>query len=280
MCYSVVNPRHYEQLCVLEYGESYEMPEFILYRVDGRYFDNIYTIRLFDGSEYIDYGQVKLNLCHGDKDSNTHTNELVKVWISLNNSVLYSDSFHFLDYIATSLGFEAHNITSIDLCLDTPFNVSKTLKTLIRDKSVTTILNGKCIVDRDADRPEIIFTQTGSLNKFKFLTVNVKQKNALRDKSKGTSITTYDKLAEIRNASEKFYILDNYNNPHKLFRTEVHLNNEEVKSFLDSNGIKFTPLVLLDEVLLELMYFHFLASVIRFKCKGKQVSWQHILGRQ
>ncbi len=280
MCYAVVQPYHYEQLCELDYGEFYEMPEFTLYRTEGRYFDNIYIIRLFDGNEIIDYGQVKFNLCHGDKDCNTHTNEQVKVWISLNNAVLYSEAFGYLDYIATSLGFEAHNITSLDLCLDTPFNVSKTLKTLIRDKSVTTILNGRRIVDRDADRPEIIFTQTGSLNKFKYLTVNVKQKNALRDKSKGTSLTAYDKLAEIRNASEKFYILDFYNNPTKLFRTEVHLNNEEVKSYFDNSGIEFTPLVLFDEALLERMFFHYLESIIRFKHKSKQVSWLHILGRQ
>lgn len=279
MCYAVVFPYHYEQLCELDYGDSYEMSEFTLYRTDGRYFDNIYVIRLFNGNEIIDYGQVKFNLCHGDRDSNTHTNEQVKVWITLNNPVLYSDSFYFLDYIATCLGFEAHNITTLDLCLDTPFNVSKSLKALLRDKSVTTILNGKRIIDRNEDRPEIIYTQTGSLNKFKYLTMNIKQKNALRDKSKGISITTYDKQAEIRNASDKFYILDYYNNPSKLFRTEVHLNNEEVKSYLDSNGIEFSPLVLLDEALLERMFFHYLDSVLRFRSKDKKVSWQHLLGR-
>ena len=75
------------------------------------------------------------------------------------------------------------------------------------------------------------------------------------------------------------YILDYYNNPSKLFRTEVHLNNEEVKSYLDNNGIEFTPLVLLDEALLERMFFHYLDSIIRFKSKDKQVNWQHILGR-
>ncbi len=279
MCYAVVFPYHYEQLCELDYGDSYEMSEFTLYRTDGRYFDNIYVIRLFNGNEIIDYGQVKFNLCHGDRDSNTHTNEQVKVWITLNNPVLYSDSFYFLDYIATCLGFEAHNITTLDLCLDTPFNVSKSLKALLRDKSVTTILNGKRIIDRNEDRPEIIYTQTGSLNKFKYLTMNIKQKNALHDKSKGISITTYDKQAEIRNASDKFYILDYYNNPSKLFRTEVHLNNEEVKSYLDSNGIEFSPLVLLDEALLERMFFHYLDSVLRFRSKDKKVSWQHLLGR-
>ena len=279
ICYTVVHPYHYERLCELDYGESYEMQEFMLCRTEGRYYDNIYIIRLFDGDGIIDYGQVKFNICHGDRDSNTHTNGQVKVWMSLNNAVLCSQDFYYLDYIATSLGFEAHNITSLDLCLDTPFNVSKTLKTLIRDKSVTTILNGKRIVDRDADRPEIIFTQTGSLNKFKYLTVNIKQKNALRDKSKGISLTTYDKQAEIRNASEKFYILDYYGNPNKLFRTEVHLNNEDVKSYLDNNDIEFTPLILLDEALLESMFFHYLDSLIRFKSKSKDVCWQHLLGR-
>lgn len=48
MCYSVVTPYHCEQLCKLDYGECYEMQEFRLYHTDGRYFDNIYIIRLFD----------------------------------------------------------------------------------------------------------------------------------------------------------------------------------------------------------------------------------------
>lgn len=280
MCYSVVTPYHYEQLCKLDYGECYEMQEFRLYRTDGRYFDNIYIIRLFDGKNDVDFGHVKFNLCHGDKSSNIHTNEKIKVWISINNAVLYSNLLHSLDYIATCLGFEAHNVTSLDLCLDTNFNVSTTLKTLIRDKNVTTILNGKRILDRDADRPEIIYTQTGSLNKFKYLTINIKQKNALHDKTKGTSITTYDKAAEIRNASDKFYILDYYGNPKKLFRTELHLNNEEVKSYLENHGIEFTPLFLFDNVLLEDIFFHYLNSVIRFKCKDKSVCWLNILGRR
>ena len=57
------------------------------------------------------------------------------------------------------------------------------------------------------------------------MTVNVKQRNAIKDKSRGVTVTTYDKLAEISNSSGKEYILNFYGNPTKLFRTEVHLNN-------------------------------------------------------
>ena len=45
------------------------------------------------------------------------------------------------------------------------FQCRKIGSQLIKDKSVTTILNGKKIKDRDEDRSEIIYTTSGSLDK-------------------------------------------------------------------------------------------------------------------
>ena len=280
ICYEVVHPNYYEQLSTLDYGECLDMDEFKLYRTEGRYFDNVYAIRLWNGTRDIEWGYLKFNLARGDKDSNTHTNGKRKVWMSLNNETLYTDDFHFLTYIEQRLGLEFHNVTSLDLCLDTPFSVSPLVKAYLHNKDVTTILNGKRITDRDEDRPEISYTFSGSLNKQdKYKTVNIKQRNALKDKSKGITVLTYDKVAEISNASDKQYILDYYGNPKRLYRTEVHLNAEDIKNYVEHRGIQYTPLILVDEAILEDMFFHFLGSVIRFQSRKVDASWEHLLGR-
>ena len=200
--------------------------------------------------------------------------------MSLNNETLYTDDFHFLTYIEQRLGLEFHNVTSLDLCLDTPFSVSPLVKAYAHNKNVTTILNGKRITDRDEDRPEMKYTTSGSLNKQgKYKTVNIKQRNAIKDKSKGMTVLIYDKAAEISNASDKQYILQHYDNPKRLYRTEVHLNAEDIKTYVERKGIQYTPLILIDEATLEDMFFHFLGSVIRFQSRKMDTSWEHLLGR-
>ena len=279
MCYEVGNTYYYDKLCQLDYDDTIDLGDFQLTRTTGRYFYNIYDIKAWNGKRDIIFGQLKFNLANGNDESNVHNNGLTKVWVSLNNETLYSTDIYFLDYITDRLGLIAHNITTLDLCLDTSFNVSSSVKQFIRDKSITTILNGRRIVDREADRPEIVYVMSGNLNKYKYLTLSIKQRNAIKDKSKGVTIITYDKKAEILNSSEKTYILDYYQRPRSLYRTEVHLNNEDIKAYLNRENKEFNPLMIYDETILEDMYFHYLNSVIRFQSKTKDVSWSRILGR-
>ncbi len=280
LCYEVENTYYYDQLRQLDFGASIDLNEFQLTRTTGRYYDNVYNIQAWNGVKTITFGQMKFSLANGDEESNTHKNGLRKVWLSLNNETLYTQDFHFLTYIEQRLGLVFHNVTSLDLCLDTPFAVSPLVKAYVHNQDVTTILNGKRITDRDEDRPELTYTTSGSLNRQgKYLSVNIKQRNAIKDKSKGITILTYDKAAEISNASDKQYILEHYGNPRRLYRTEVHLNSEEIKNYVERKGITYTPLLLIDEATLEDMFFHFLNCVIRFQSKMEDVSWQHILGR-
>ena len=280
LCYEVVHLYYYEQLSSLNYGECFDMDEFRLYRTEGRYFDNVYSIRLDNGTCDIDWGVLKFNLARGDEQSNTHTSGNRKVWFSLNNETLYSKDIHFLTYIEQRLGLEFHNVTSLDLALDTPFCVSPLVKAYLHNKDVTTILNGKRITDRDEDRPEISYTTSGSLSKQdKYKTVNIKQRNAIKDKSNGITVQTYDKVAEISNASDKQYILERYGNPTRLYRTEVHLNAEDIKNYVKRKDIQYTPFILFDKATLEDMFFHFLGSVIRFQSRKVDASWEHLLGR-
>ena len=288
ICYEVVRPFHYEQLSRLEMGERYDIYDednstqivFRLYRIEGRYFENVYVIRCDNGQRNIEFGFLKFNLSRVDMQGNTHINGNRKVWLSLNNETLYSKDIYFLNYIEQRLGLEFHNMTCMDLCLDTPFNVSKVIKMLLRNKNVITILNGKRIIDRDEDRAELSYPTSGNLNNLnKYQTIYIKQRSAIKDKCKGITIQIYDKEAEIRNVSGKQYILEHYDNPKKLYRTEVHLNSEDIKNYIERRGIQNTPLILFDEAILEDMFFHFLGSVIRFQSRKVDTSWEHLLGR-
>ena len=279
VCFEVIDRFHYDQIIELDFGQIYDLYEFQLIRTEGRYYNNVYSIIYMDGDCQIEFGQLKFNIGKVPNPSNLHDNGNPKIWITLNNQSLYTNDRYYLDFIATKLGLEPHNLTTLDLCLDTSFSVSKPLRQLIKNKSVTTILNGSKIKNRDEDRPEISYTTSGSLNKDnKYMTVNVKQRNAMKDKSRGVTITTYDKLAEISNSSGKDYILNFYGIPSKLFRTEVHLNNAEIKDYLEGRGL-FLNYYMLDEVLLEDMFFYHLNSVIRFERNKEKILWEHLLGR-
>ena len=197
MCYEVEKAFYYEQLQRLNYNETIDLEEFQLTRTTGRYYDNVYSIRAWNGERVIEFGQLKFNLAHGDEQSNIHINGKRKVWLTISNETLYSQDVYFLTYIEQRLGLTFHNGTTLDLALDTSFNISKDVKMLLHNKNVTTILNGKKILDRDEDRPEINYPASGSLNnQNKYQTVNIKQRNAIKDKNKGVTIQTYDYIAQ------------------------------------------------------------------------------------
>lgn len=278
VCFEVENRYHYDRISELEYGDTYDLYEFELMRIEGRYYNNVYSILYMDGENQIEFGYLKFNLGKMSNPNNLHENGNPKVWISINNKSLYTNDQYYLGFIATKLGLEPHNITTLDLCLDTPFNISKSLKQLIRDKSITTILNGTKIKNRNEDRPEITYIFSGSLNKDKYMTINIKQRNAIKDKTRGVTLTTYDKFAEIQNSSKKGYILDFYDNPNRLYRTEVHLNNAEIKDYLDNRGLNFNY-YMIDEDQLEDMFFYHLNSIIRFKIGKQDIMWKQLLGR-
>lgn len=275
VCCEVENSFLFNKIASLEFGEVMEFEDSMLTRVDGRYYNYVNTITYNDSGEIKTFGQLKFGLNNGNDEA--HDNGKPKAWIIVDNTALYSQAICYLGYICEVLHLNVHNYTNIDLCKDTPFDVSRALHRLYRNKGITTILNGKRITNRDEDRPGISRTLSGSLNKDKYQTIYVKQRNAIRDKSAGVTLKTYDKLAEIRNSSEKEYILDYYNNPTKLYRTEVHLNNAEIKEYLQSHNIDLNP-YMMDNAILEAMFFDYLNRIIRFQDGKKQINWEYLLG--
>ena len=279
VCCEVENSTLFDKISALEYGEVMEFFNFDLTRVDGRYYKNIYTIRYYEQGEEKTFGQLKFGLNNGSLENNTFESGKPKAWLTLSNRGLYESDLYYMGFICEELHLNVHNYTSVDLALDTPFDVSRTLYRLYRNKEVTTILNGKRITNRDEDRPEISRTLSGSLNKDKYQTIYVKQRNAIHDKSKGVSLKTYDKLAEIRNSSDKEYILEYYAHPKKLFRTEVHLNNEQIRDYLMKRNIDLNP-YMMDWSVLEDMFFYHLNSLIRFERGREKILWEDLLGRR
>lgn len=268
----------FDKIAKLEFGEYIDFGEFILTRTDGRYYKNVYSIAYDDQGVLRVWGALKFGLNSGKTESNVHLSGNPKVWISLDNEALYNQTLTFLGYICEMLHLDVHNFTSLDLCLDTPFDISRFVYKSYRDSGVKTFLNGREITDRDEDRPEISRILSGSLNKDKYQTIYLKQRNAIRDKSRGVTIKTYDKAAEIRNASDKAYIMQYYGNPIKLFRTEVHLNNTEIKDYLNNQGLELNP-YMLNQDILEDMFFYHLNSVIYFKKDSAHIKWEQILGK-
>lgn len=154
---------------------------------------------------------------------------------------------------------------------------SRLIRRLIRNPQITTILNGKRIIDRKQDRPEITYTSSGNMDKDKYLTVNIKQKKAIKDKSKGSTLIAYNKKTEIANSSDKRYIDDYYNNPSKLHRLEVHLNNEEIRDYITKNRHELSFYSLIDKKFLSRLFGYTLNSLIRFEKEEKPIDWANLL---
>lgn len=278
LCFEVERPELLDHFATFGPGEKIDLYDFYLQRIEGKHFEYVYEIRYNDLGEDKLFGELRFGINKNEDEANTHTNGKRKAWISISNRVLYTtEEMHYLEYIADVLHLELHNITSLDLCLDMTMNMAKYLRKLIRCKDMTVILNGKRITDRKADRPEIIYTMTGNLDRDKYLTVNIKQKKAIKDKSRGSTLTAYDKRAEIANSSNKEYISDLYGCPSKLHRLEVHLNNDELKDYFNRTQEELNIGTIFNERFLFQLFFHTLGSLIRFEKDGRKIDWWAVL---
>lgn len=272
LCFEITEPAIFDYLATLEPAEKVDFYDFYLARIDGKHFEYVYEIRYNDLGVDKLFGELRFGINRNDDEANTHTNGTRKAWISISNRVLYTtEEMHYLRYIADVLNLELHNITCLDLCLDMTMNIARYLRKLIRCKDMTVILNGKRVLDRKADRPQIIYTMSGNLDRDKYLTVNIKQKKAIKDKSRGSTLVAYDKRAEIANSSSKDYISDLYGWPSKLHRLEVHLNNDELKDYFSRTGEELNIGTIFNDKFLFRLFYYTLESLIRFERNGKKI---------
>lgn len=85
------------------------------------------------------------------------------------------------------------------------------------------------------------------------------------------------KKTEIANSSDKRYIDDYYNNPSKLHRLEVHLNNEEIRDYITKNRHELSFYSLIDKKFLSRLFGYTLNSLIRFEKEEKPIDWANLL---
>lgn len=277
LCYEITDPHNIDIVRTSDIGEEVDFMYFYLRRIEGKHFKFVYEIRYSDAGIDKLFGELRLGINDDKEENNRHYNGLSKAWISIDNHVLYSDEIYYLEFIENNLGLELHNITTLDLCLDLSNDIARMIRKLIRNKKITTILNGKEVLDRSQDRPEITYISSGNMDRDKYLTVCVKQKKAMKDKSRGSTLTAYNKKAKIANSSSKKYIEEFYGNPDKLYRLEVHLNNDEVKEYLNRTRQELSFYSLIDVKFLLRLFDQTINSLIRFEHEGKKLDWDDLL---
>lgn len=274
LCFKA-EPQLLDDLETIKIGGTISYKGMSLTRIyeDDAYF-NVYCIHE-DGKAY--FGKFKFNLKIGGVHGNMFEDGTRKSWVAIDNKVLYDrQRLRFIYNVAENLNLTLNNFTMLELCRDMGFNVPALIKRYLHDSSITTILNRTVIHDRIEDRPEITYDYNGSLSRqLKYLTVYVKQREAIANKNKGVFLKAYNKKHEIETCSDKKYIMNYYHNPKSLYRLEVSINSEESSQYL--KGCASLD-VLFDQQSLEDMYYHFIKRILRFRIGAKRVlDWKSIL---
>lgn len=138
-------------------------------------------------------------------------------------------------------------------------------------------MNGKAVKNRKQIIPEFHIDYSVSLERLRKPTFYAKQKKALHDKTKGICVCCYDKKTEVETESHKQYILDFYNNPKSLHRLEVHLNADEIRTYCSAVHMVQSVDLIFDKDFLTNMFYHHLASVVRFTKGRTKLDWRDIL---
>ena len=200
------------------------------------------------------------------------------VYFKVSNQVLYKpNQLKTILELPNVLGLVFNNYTSIDLAIDSNVNFTSLIKRMIRNKAITTIINGKAIKDRKKVLQGVSFQYSTTLDRLKHATITIKQKKAIRNKQNGITIQAYDKKAEIEQNSDKRYILDFYGHPKRLYRLEVRLHYIELKDYFSKvNGEPIYETMTNQELLQDLFFYH-LSAVLRFTQGRKKLDWPTLI---
>ena len=269
LCY-LAEPSLLQDLSHLNARTSRKIAEYILFRVDGDRFEFFFIVYLDVNGLRTELGSIKFGR-YGAAES-------PYVYYKIQNEVLYDrqlldQALHFPDL----LGLYFNNFTAIDIAMDHKKNYSTIIRRMMRNEKVTTILNGRAIKDRKQLIKGITFDYSSSLSQLHCPTITIRQAKAVRNKSKGITVQSYDKKAEIEAESNKNYILNQYGNPQHLFRLEVRLSYQNIQNYFRRLGQPQTLEALFDPDLLADMFYTNLSSVLRFTNGRKLLSWLEIL---
>lgn len=200
------------------------------------------------------------------------------IYFKISNHVLYKpEQLKRTMELPDKLGFVFNNYTAIDLAIDSKTNFTSLIKRMIRDKAITTIINGKAIKDRKQVLQGVSFQYSTSLDRLKYASITIKQKKAISNKQHGITIQAYDKKAEIEQNSDKRYILDFYGQPKRLYRLEVRLHYQELKDYFSKTNGEPIFETMTNQELLQDMFFYHLSAVLRFTQGRKKLDWPTLI---
>lgn len=187
-------------------------------------------------------------------------------WIRIDNEALYRGELSYLHYIADDLGLAFHNITDMELALDSNVNWFRRVKSAIRAEELTPIVLGRAYPDREEIITRLLYIHTGNRVRYRADTLLVKGKHL--------SLKLYDKGAEIEE-SGKGYIRESFGfRSGGLFRAEVKINNRVINDYCTSYGISQYDIYnrLADRSLLLELWLCFCNKLLHFKKKHTLVS--------
>ncbi len=257
ICYTA-ETEYLNELMSIDIGSYLEIHGYRFHRIVSDRFRYYYEV--WDNDEQV--AQLKFGL-YTDLSVTKHY-----VYFKVSNHVLYSPSrLKTILELPTKLNFDFNNYTAIDLAIDSNVNFTSLIKRMMRDKAVTTIINGKAIRDRKQVLQSVSFQYSTSLDRLKHASVTIKQKKAISNKQHGITIQAYDKKAEIEQNSDKRYILDFYGHPKRLYRLEVRLHYQELKDYFSKvNGEPIYGTMTNQELLQDMFYYH--RYVLLPSCSG------------
>ena len=255
-------------LGMVEAGEFADIFGYRFYRLTNDRFRFFYEIT----SAGTPVAQLKYGHYTDQEDKATH------VFYKVLNPILYDKEIlrQALD-LPAKMGLAFNNYTELDLACDIPNNIPSLIKRLMRDKSVTTIINGKAVTDRKAVLKGVMFDYSTSLNRLINPTITLRQKKAETNKARGITVQAYDKKAEIAQCSGKDYILEYYDNPSHLYRLEVRIPYQEIKDYFANRKITPGLETIFDAMALKDMFLYHLGSVIRFSRGRRKIPWDGLL---
>lgn len=267
ICYTA-DPENLKELMSADLGSHIDLFGFRFYRIISDRFRYYYDV--WQGDRQV--AQLKFGL-YTDLTSTKYF-----IYYKINNQVLYEpDRLNIILELPECFGCVFNNYTAIDLAIDSCVNFTSLIKRMIRNKTLTTIINGKAIKDRKQVLQNVVFQYTTSLDRLKQSAITIKQKKAISNKKHGIVVQAYDKKAEIEQNSDKRYILDYYGQPKRLYRLEVRLHYQEIKDYFCK--VKCEPIyeTMTNQVLLRDMFYYHLSAVLRFTKSRKKLDWPTII---
>lgn len=267
LCY-IADREQMASLAEVAVGSSVELYHYKFYRFLNERFRFFFEV-VEDG---VKVAQLKFGHYTDTEDAPLY------VYLKVLNPVLYdAERLQCLLMLPDKFGMVFNNFTAVDLALDGGVNFPSLIKRMMRDKTVTTIINGKAVKDRKKVLQGVSFEYSSTLDRLNHPTITVKQKKAIANKCDGISVQAYDKKAEIDHQSDKHYILDHYGNPKRLYRLEIRLHYRELKDYFAMLDKYPVPEDLFDAEGLKMMFFYHLSAVIRFSRGRRKIDWETLL---